>query len=73
MTLNELQNAWVRYRGEAYVTTEQMQAVSWAWQQLQGKSKLNADEVIEWIGEHVPTKFEDMANYVEDFKQYFGL
>lgn len=35
--------------------------------------KLNADEVIEWIDEHVPTKFEDMANYVEDFKQYFGL
>lgn len=34
---------------------------------------LNADEVIEWMEEHVPTKFEDMQNYVEKFKKDFGL
>ena len=34
---------------------------------------LDADKVIEWIDEHVPTKFEDMENYVKDFKQDFGL
>ena len=34
---------------------------------------LNADNVIEWIDEHVPTKFEDMENYVKQFKQDFGL
>lgn len=34
---------------------------------------LDADKVIKWIDEHVPTKFEDMENYVKDFKQDFGL
>lgn len=32
-------------------------------------NKLNADKVIEWIEEHVPTKFEDMQNYVENFRK----
>ena len=32
-------------------------------------NKLDADKVIEWIEEHVPTKFEDMQNYVEQFKK----
>lgn len=35
--------------------------------------KLDPDKVIEWIDEHVPTKFEDMANYVQQFKKDFGL
>lgn len=35
--------------------------------------KISADKVIEWIDEHVPTKFEDMQNYVNQFKQDFGL
>lgn len=34
---------------------------------------LDADEVIDWIDEHVPTKFEDMQNYVNQFKKDFGL
>ncbi len=34
---------------------------------------LDADKVIEWIDEHVPTKFEDVSNYVENFKQDFEL
>lgn len=34
---------------------------------------LNANEVIEWIDEHVPTKFEDMENYVQQFKKDFEL
>ena len=34
---------------------------------------LDAAKVIEWIDEHVPTKFEDMANYVQQFKEDFGL
>lgn len=35
--------------------------------------KLDSDKVIEWIDEHVPTKFEDMANYVQQFKEDFRL
>lgn len=35
--------------------------------------KLDPDKVVEWIDEHVPTKFEDMANYVQQFKKDFGL
>ena len=34
---------------------------------------LDPDKVIEWIDEHVPTKFEDMQNYVNQFKIDFGL
>ena len=34
---------------------------------------LDADKVIEWLDEHVPTKFEDMQNYVNQFKRDFGL
>lgn len=30
-------------------------------------------KVIEWLDEHVPTKFEDMQNYVNQFKEDFGL
>lgn len=33
---------------------------------------LDTDKVIEWLDEHVPTKFEDMQNYVNQFKD-FGL
>lgn len=34
---------------------------------------LDPYKVIEWIDEHVPTKFEDMENYVQQFKKDFGL
>ena len=37
------------------------------------RRSLDADKVIKWIDEHVPTKFEDMENYVKDFIQDFGL
>ena len=43
-----------------------------AWLEKQGHM-LDPDKVIEWIDEHVPTKFEDMANYVQQFKEDFGL
>lgn len=43
-----------------------------AWLEKQGRM-LDVDKVIEWIDEHVPTKFEDMANYVQQFKKDFGL
>lgn len=42
------------------------------WLEKQGK-KLDPDKVIEWIDEHVPTKFEEMQNYVNQFKKDFGL
>lgn len=43
-----------------------------AWLEKQGHM-LDPDKVIEWIDEHVPTKFEDVANYVQQFKEDFGL
>ena len=43
-----------------------------AWLEKQGK-KLDADKVIECLDEHVPTKFEDMQNYVNQFKKDFRL
>ena len=43
-----------------------------AWLEKQGHM-LAPDKVIEWLEEHVPTKFEDMENYVQQFKYDFGL
>lgn len=34
---------------------------------------LNANKVVEWLDEHVPTKFEDMQNYVNQFKKDFEI
>lgn len=34
---------------------------------------IRSDKVVEWMDEHVPTKFEDMQNYMNQFKKDFGL
>ena len=34
MTREELIKAWVDYRGEANVTTEQLQAIKWVWENI---------------------------------------
>ena len=57
-------------RSEGFVKEDLQERI--AWVEKQGR-KLNADEVIEWIDEHVPTKFEEMQNYVNQFKKDFGL
>lgn len=36
MTQEELIKAWVAYRGEANVTSDQLQAIKWAWETLRG-------------------------------------
>lgn len=38
MTREELIKSWVDYRGEANVTTDQLQAIKWAWETLRGKN-----------------------------------
>ena len=42
------------------------------WLEKQGE-RLDADKVIEWLDKHAPTKFEDMQNYVNQFKKDFVL
>lgn len=58
---------------------EKMEQAGYEWDAEKKELKriepktLDPDKVIEWIDEHVPTKFEDMQNYVNQFKKDFGL
>lgn len=40
MTQEELIKSWVAYRGEANVTTDQLQAIKWAWETLRGTCQI---------------------------------
>lgn len=64
-------NIWARGNIEAVkVKSACLEMASWLEKQ---EEKLDTHKVIEWLDEHVPTKFEDMQNYVNQFKKDFGL